>query len=112
MNEFENFIYYLITFNFTEDRSWNSVGERGENFRSFRNGNLRIEIKIDWDKVYDSYPKIMITLLDCSKEFYNDGSKATLFSFIGWMGQKEIITFYEIPPTTLIKELLNYYGRI
>ena len=102
-----------MSFGFTEDksRSWSAIGEKGENFRSFSKNHLRFEIKTDWDKAYENYPKIMITFLDCTNEYYNDGSKAAFFNFIGWMNQKEIITFYEIPPTTLINELIKYYGR-
>ena len=90
---------------FIEDRSWKQEDKDGLNFYSFGKGDYRFEIKKNWNKKYKSapYTDVMISLFDCKGEIYSSEG------FIGWLGQKHLVSFDKEITRELFDEIIKHF---
>ena len=101
---FNDFSQWLQEKGFVNDRGWKHKNE-GRGFYSFVKGNIRFEIKTDWNLKYSWYDAIFVQIIDCKNEFYCNGGGG----YIGFMGQIVLQSFSKPFSRTFFDELCSYY---
>jgi hypothetical protein len=94
---------FLKENDFIEDRSWENPDEDGLMFYSLKKDNFRVEIKENWNTKYSTYENITLSILDCKSESYSNSG------YIGYMGQRHLITLDNPNSKNLLIELFNHF---
>ena len=90
---------------FENDRGWEQPDKKGLHHYSFGKGNYRFEINLNWNKSYTHYEPLLITFLDCSKEYRGEP-----LNFHGWMGQSRLHKFTKPISRSMFDALCEHYG--
>jgi len=107
MENLKEFIDFLESKGFKNDRSWSKNINKGYMFYSFGRGVFHVEIKENWNIPYNWYEPLVINILDCNKEYYSGPDSG----YIGWMGQVSIQLFKGLPSKTLFSEIFEFQTK-
>ena len=100
---FKKLKVWLESSGFTLDSFVCCDTDKGVKTYFYVKGKYKVEIKLNYDLLYNTHTNIIVNFLDCEGEIYcNDG-------FIGWLGRKYLITLNKPFTRTFFNEILNHF---